>query len=479
MSDQHSPVVSQFMGGLARTPNLCSLADNGISFDSAYTSCPLCVPARMSFMSGRYPSHTGVFNNYSVLPDTIPTIAHAFDAAGYETVLIGRMHFVGENQKHGFNHRLVGDITSPEWKPSKNITEKIRGPFMSCFAEPGCTNIIGGGGSPVQQYDREVVEAAINWLSIEHDKPQFIVVGTYGPHFPYVAELEKYRYYLDKVSIPWGFDNPPDYLDPAIRVRVNRSTSDHEKVLHAQAAYMAMIETTDELIGSVRSAFWDYCSKTSSTGNFVYTSDHGDQCGERRLFGKMSFFENSVRIPLLIEGEGIDKAERRKDPVSLIDIIPTVCSLADITPPPCIDGYDILSKSYDSDNRSVISEVFGIMGAPGKFPELASMNSISRMVRKGKYKYITRAKFEEYDLLFDLDKDPDERVNIIGSHKEIASDMKSVLGDFPSNDEIEKKMDENWKIYDFMQLAEKPSQNLINNYWNNTSKENLELPKSI
>lgn len=475
MSDQHTPLMSEYMGGLAHTPVLKDMAQHGMNFEAAYTACPLCVPARMAFMSGRLPSKTGILNNYTVLPDTVPTIAHAFGAAGYETVLVGRMHFVGENQRHGFMHRLVGDITSTEWKPTQELTQRCRGPYMKCFAEPGCTQIVGGGGSPVQEYDEKVIDAAIEWLSMPHEKPQFIVVGTYGPHFPYVAPEDKYRYYKERVSLPAWFDEPPEYLDPALRVRRERSTRDPEKALGAQAAYCGMIETIDGQIGAVREKFYQYCERNREKGVFLYTSDHGDQCGERRLFGKMSFFEKAVRIPLLIEGDGIPTGISRKDPVSLIDLIPTLCSIADIQPPPGQDGQNIMI-SEDGQERAVISELYGIFGAPGKFPEIEHMNSISRMVRKGRYKYITRAGFEEWDLLFDLEEDPDECRNIIDKYRGVAEKLKEELSELPDPDSVRQTMKFNWEVYDFMQLAQKPSRQLLEEYWVKTSSNNLQMP---
>ncbi len=475
MSDQHAPTMSGYLGGPARTPTLEAMAENGISFEAAYTACPLCVPARMAFLSGRLPSRTGILNNFTVLPDTAPTIAHAFSAAGYETVLVGRMHFVGEDQRHGFHHRLVGDITSPEWKPSRPLLEKQRGPFIKCFDELGSTQMIGGGSSPVQEYDQQVVAAALRLLEQPHEKPLFVVVGTYAPHFPYVAPADKYRYYRERVSVPAGFENPPDYLDPAIRIRLERSARDPETALRAQAAYCGMIEQTDEYVGTVRSAFREYCKKTGTEGIYLYTSDHGDQCGEKGLFGKMSFFEGSARIPLLMEGDGIPRGVRRTDPVSLLDLLPTLCGLAQIAPPPCQDGVDVLSGKIPED-RAVISEVYGIFGAPGKFPEVASINSLSRMVRKGRYKYITRRGFEDWDLLFDLEKDPGESRNILCEEPELAAALKNELEGLPDPDEVKATQLINARIYDFMQLAQRPSEQLLAEFWTDAKAENLELP---
>ena len=151
MSDQHAPKMSSYLGGLARTPTLENMAERGMSFDAAYTACPLCVPARMAFLSGRLPSRTGILNNFTVLPDTTPTIAHAFSAAGYETVLVGRMHFVGEDQRHGFHHRLVGDIRC--WKscgaPSSSALMNWAAPKSLAVAAPRCRTTTSRYSSPL------------------------------------------------------------------------------------------------------------------------------------------------------------------------------------------------------------------------------------------------------------------------------------------------------------------------------------------
>lgn len=125
MSDQHTPGLSSFSGGIARTPNMEKLCEDGVNFTSAYTTCPLCVPARISMLMGKMPSNTGVFTNDGAIPESSATFLHSLVAAGYETVLIGRMHFVGTNQRHGFTKRLVGDITPVTWnRPAKSLKVK-------------------------------------------------------------------------------------------------------------------------------------------------------------------------------------------------------------------------------------------------------------------------------------------------------------------------------------------------------------------
>ena len=200
MSDQHGADYGSCGPVLVDTPVLEQLRREGTSFDAAYTSCPLCVPARMSMMSSLLPSRTGVYGNSAVLPDTTPCFTHALVAAGYETVLIGRMHFVGRDQRHGFTKRLAPDMTPVTWNMPFDKLKEERGDLNACTAEPFCTNYVGAGESPVMHYDRMVVDAALDYLSREHEKPQFILVGTYGPHFPYITSRKMYEKYYDRFS---------------------------------------------------------------------------------------------------------------------------------------------------------------------------------------------------------------------------------------------------------------------------------------
>ena len=109
-SDQHSAAVLGCYGDrVVETPNLDRLAANGVAMTSAYCASPICVPSRASFLTGRYPHENRVWTNSHILDSAIPTLAHAMGAAGYRPVQIGRMHFVGPDQFHGYAERYVGD----------------------------------------------------------------------------------------------------------------------------------------------------------------------------------------------------------------------------------------------------------------------------------------------------------------------------------------------------------------------------------
>ena len=194
MSDQHGGAYTGMEDDRVRTPALMRIAGEGLYFERCYCNAPLCVPSRMSFLSGKLPSDLNIFNNDTVLPADVPTIAHALGAAGYHTVLIGRMHFKGDEQKHGFDERLVGDITSQYWGTGGK--ERVDfGAYTGTTNRKHCLEAVGGGISPVMAYDREVYECALRYLEREHEEPLFLVVGFYSPHFPFVAEPDTYQLY--------------------------------------------------------------------------------------------------------------------------------------------------------------------------------------------------------------------------------------------------------------------------------------------
>jgi len=122
ISDQHNP---HFLGcgnnPIIKTPNLDKLAARGVRFSDVSTSSPLCVPARMGFMTGQRPSDISVWSNRCLLPSNVETFAHAFSNSGYETVLCGRMHFNGPDQFHGFQKRIFQDVrTDSEFPAGKS-----------------------------------------------------------------------------------------------------------------------------------------------------------------------------------------------------------------------------------------------------------------------------------------------------------------------------------------------------------------------
>ena len=126
MCDQMIPFLTGTYGHSAvKTPNFDRLASEGILFETAYSPNPICAPARASLMTGKYSSRIGVYDNASELPAGEPTMAHYFSYAGYETVLSGKMHFVGPDQWHGFDKRFLANIYPADFEWAKQRFDKV------------------------------------------------------------------------------------------------------------------------------------------------------------------------------------------------------------------------------------------------------------------------------------------------------------------------------------------------------------------
>lgn len=439
MSDQHAGRIMGHAGADVDTPNLDDLMRCGASFDNAYTPCPLCVPARMSFVSGLSASRTGIMVNADTLPDTTPTFLHAMVAAGYETVLIGRMHFVGGEQRHGFTRRLALDFTPTTWKRPAELLASFRGEHAIPVYFAALDKGLGGGESCVTYYDRMVTEKALEYLSQSHEKPQCIVVGTYGPHFPYTAPKEIYQKYKRRLSLYPDFREWQEEFGDFIYHR-NLEASD-EKALEAMAAYYALIETADGQIGAVRSAFREMTERAGRERVFVYTSDHGDMNGRKGMYGKYVMLDDSARIPLLVEGDGIPALRRVRDNVSLLDLAPTVCEMGGAQPFDEFDGIS-LSKYFEDEyqpdtERIVVSEIYDTM-VPHAYrykpflPEAQAqaVHEYGVMLRKGPFKYIryTTEDGRSTEMLYDMEHDPMESRSVLAEHPALAAELRAYAG---------------------------------------------------
>ena len=207
-ADQHTPFVTGCYGDpLVQTPNLDRLAANGVIFDNAYCCSPICVPSRMSMLTGQHPWQHQVWTNQHILDSAIPTFAHALGAAGYRSVLAGRMHVRGPDQLHGYAARLVGD----------HVPNHLGG-------QPADMGVLKGTETPVRKtletsgpgqvayqiHDEAVTAAAIDFLNhqgiqqraTKDSEPFSLSVGFMLPHPPYVPWQADYDAYRDKISLP-------------------------------------------------------------------------------------------------------------------------------------------------------------------------------------------------------------------------------------------------------------------------------------
>lgn len=427
MSDQHTPLYTGMVNDVVETPNMTRMCEQGVNFTEAYSACPLCVPARASMLTALRPGRSGIFTLEDAIPDTCPTFLHYLVEAGYETVLCGRMHFVGKDQRHGFTKRIGQDITPVTWiRPVDKLKEE-RGVFAKTFAGTWATQVIGGGESPVLHYDKEIIDLALDYMSQDHEKPQCIVVSIYAPHFPYVAPKELFQKYYDRVKVPKGF-----YMEEThpLLMKYVHQDADEMTARGALAAYFAMIEQVDTYLGMVWKAFDAYCQRKGTESVICYTSDHGDQCSDRGIFGKETFYEKSVKIPLIFSGSRIVKGVTCHSPASIMDIGPTLLDLAGAKEMIDVDGISLI-KALDgkelSTNYAYSEFLERIDGGPSHGIRRNAEYSYGFMLRKGDYKLITYTGYEDKDLLFNLVDDPDEANNLIDIEPAVLSSMRDMV----------------------------------------------------
>ena len=391
------------------TPNLKSLASNSVRFRNAYTASPLCAPGRAAFMSGQLPSQNGVYDNAAEFSSTIPTYAHHLRRAGYQTSLSGKMHFVGPDQLHGFEERLTTDIYPADfgWTPDyRKPGERIDWWYHNLGSVTGAGI---GEISNQLEYDDEVAfnaKSKIYDLARGHDpRPWCLTVSFTHPHDPYVARKKYWDLYencsqlLPEVSKISYEDH--DVHSKRIFDANDWSSYEIEDVMieRSRRAYFANISYLDDQIGELLKTL----EETDQEAIIIFVSDHGDMLGERGLWFKMSFFEGSARVPLMISDSSMS-SQVINSPVSTIDLCPTICELAGVTMSevkPWITGESLCSIMRGEKRQSPV------------LMEYAAEASHAPMVciRKDRWKYIFCSLDPEQ--LFDLDKDPHELDNLI------------------------------------------------------------------
>ena len=290
-----------------KAPHIDRLAASGVVFDAAYTNSPLCTPARYCMMTGQLPSATRGYDNAAYLACTIPTFAHYARAAGYRTVLSGKMHFVGPDQLHGFEERRTTDIYPADfgWTPDwRTPDERIDWWYHNM------DSVTGAGVAEVTNqllFDDETGYQAVRALHdvarTSADRPFLLVASFTHPHDPYVARKEYWDRYRD-VEIPMpvvsGAAVPLDPHTQRLRVAcdMDRTPITDDHVRAARRAYMANISYVDDwtgrLVGTLEAL------GVANDTVVVLLADHGDMLGERGLWYKMNFFEGASRIPLIV-----------------------------------------------------------------------------------------------------------------------------------------------------------------------------------
>ena len=441
MADQMTPFLMGAYGHqVVKTPNLDRLVEGGVRFDSAYSPCPLCAPARASMVTGKYVSNIRCYDNATPLSCDEPTFAHYLSNEGYETVASGKMHFIGPDQLHGFRTRLTADIYPSDFKWTKDMLDDrgrkkaLRSDFSHSYRTP---NVGVRPWSQGLRYDEETHFRAMEYLydkGQSQDAPFLLLVSYQHPHEPFHVTKDLWDMYgeaqIDIPEYPENLEETFSIMDRWLNKWHNVDEDDvkiPESLYNLRRSYYGLVTYVDNKIGELVQALEDNGLRDNTV--VVFTSDHGDMLGEKGMVQKRYFYEWSVRIPLIVRfPDGWKSGGKVSQHVSLMDLMPTMLDFAGVEEKDRlpVDGKSVMEliDGSDTSDREVFSEY-----------HIEGVLSPCFMIRSGKYKYIYI--HNEESQLFDLEEDPKELTNLCANpaFRDVEQRLRSrILEEFDPDD---------------------------------------------
>lgn len=410
---------------MAKTPNLDRLAKQGVTFTNAHTAGIYCAPSRSAIFTGRHASTTGCYN-YELYffdhPEYRP-LQVAFQAAGYRTFGAGKLfhHGQGHLDLRGWDEFFVRNAQQKKqgwpmdsWKydaplpdpyphsPYNQANKKWTGrPFMEVGPVPNDTEVM--------MADTQRTNWACQVLKQQQDRPFFLALGLYAPHFPNYAPQKYFDLYpLDAIERPeWKEDDLDDIPEIVREKHESRKQKVHQVLLDlgivetTLQGYLASISYADAMIGRVLDAL--EASPHRDNTIVIFWSDHGFTHGQKGHWGKHTLWEPTSHVPFLWAGPGIARNQKTDATVSLVDIYPTLAERCGLPPEVGLEGTSLVSAleaPSSAQDRSVLLP----------YDEPFSYAVINRDWRYVHYK-------DDTEELYDLSKDPHEWTNLAGKRR--------------------------------------------------------------
>jgi len=332
------------------TPNIDSIGGRGTMFRRAYSTCPSCIPARRSLLTGQFPATHGMVGFVGGNEFQQPALPQLLADAGYETALIGRnMHQHPAAKDYGYQTRTHGSCYVDDDALAAAVEE----------GAPGAGGLKSAGlsfnGWTARPWHLDEKLHPTTWVANKtrqflagrsDERPLFLTASFYAPHPPFFPPAFYIGRYL-RVPLPgaaiggWATPPPNDGLGLDVQSHYVKLTG--EALRSAQAGYFGLINHIDdqicwfmaEFIGASRGRPW----------LIIFTSDHGEMLGDHYMFRKCEPYEGSANIPLLICGSrdlGFDPGQVSRQPVCLEDLLPTVLEIAGVDAPENIDGRSLV-----------------------------------------------------------------------------------------------------------------------------------------
>ena len=323
---------------LVKSPYIDALAARGVVFEQAYCNSPICAPSRASMCTGRYVSEIGAYDNGTDFLSSVPTFMHHLRRAGYEVLLSGKMHFLGPDQMHGFQRRLTPEIypSGFQWTP-----DWTRGAYHNPGTAIDQLHDAGLCKWNLQlDYDDEVHFRALEALRelarrTDSQQPFFLCASYTHPHDPFITTQRWWDLYNhDDIELPTVPAVPIDQMHPynqwlQIHHMVDEYPPAAEHIRNARHAFYGMVSYFDSRVGQLVQEL-ERLDMADNTVILV-TADHGEMLGEHGMWFKRTFYDYSVRVPLVVTGsEWVARGQRRNETVSLVDLLPTFNELVDL-----------------------------------------------------------------------------------------------------------------------------------------------------
>ena len=372
------------------TPNLDALAKSGVNFSHHFVQNPVCMPSRISMLSGRYPSSLGITHMGVPVPQETMTLPRLLKRYGYRSANIGKLHFLPHaNRDHrlphpdyGFDHLEISDEPgvyedayrawarqrAPEQMDS--ISAGIPPATRTWYRTMGIDDEVVHRGDPEGRFDFDggipfaaddglthsafVAEQTIEYIRQQGSQPFLCIAGFYSPHAPWMAP-QKYLdlYDPEKLSVP---EFPVEIERQRPRKSGQRFSDAHLR--RAKQGYYAMISEVDDHVGRILGALDAEGLRENTV--VVFTSDHGEWLGTHLKFGKGYPADDAVsRVPLIVSAPDGKSGQNVDDIVEAVDIVPTLLSLAGIQAPPTLQGVslaDVVTRGAEASKQAALTE---------------------------------------------------------------------------------------------------------------------------
>lgn len=400
-ADQWRAQSLGYMGNTeVKTPHIDALAAQSVNFPNAVSGCPVCSPYRGTLLTGRYPDKHGIFINDAPLSNEGTGLGDAFAEAGYQTGWIGKWHvdghgrssFIPRERRQGFQYWRVLECTH-------NYNKSYY------YGDTPEKKLWDGYDVIAQTRDAQA------YIRDHHEAGPFALVLSWGPpHNPYETAPEKYRAMYD----PAGITLPPN-VPEAMRDQARKDV----------AGYYAHCTAMDDMIGDLRATL----AEQGLTENtiFVFTSDHGDMLGSQGEQRKQRPWDESIRVPFLLHWPaGIKDARVIEEPLTTVDIMPTLLGLCGIAAPAVCAGDDwtpVLRDAHDPGERAALIACYTPFGEWTR----EKGGREFRGVRTRRHTYV-----ESLDgpwFLYDNETDPHQLQNLAGqeAHAALQAELAGVL----------------------------------------------------